>query len=208
MTTPRRVLVAALFAAATFSAVAGCSTHGATGSTPRTSASPAVVAASLRPKTDPASVAADLVVRLNDPRMTDARYRATTINGVLAPNAAGLIARFVPGPAFEAATHLDADRNAGRPTIGQVVALHTTVVSQDATQAVVAVWAVSLVGTAQLGQVVAGWSTDTLTLDRNGARWQLVDYTSTPGPTPQTAQPPDPIATAFTLLAGSTGAGR
>ena len=114
----------------------------------------------------------------------------------------------MPGPAFEAETHLDAERAGRRPTIAQVVALHATVVSRDGPRAVAAVWAVSLVGTAKLGRIVAGWSTDTLTLEWDGARWLLSGYVSTPGPVPQTAQSPDGIAAAFTLLQGSTAVGR
>jgi hypothetical protein len=148
-----------------------------------------------------------MVTRLNDPRMTDGAYRAADAADCLAPDAGALVARFVPGPAFEAATHLDADRAHGQRTVARVVALQATVTSRDATRAVVAVWAVSVVGTRQLGHVVAGWSTDTLTLTLTGGRWLLSAYTSAPGPVPVTAQPPDPIATAFAVLAGSTGTG-
>jgi hypothetical protein len=140
--------------------------------------------------------------------MAEVAYRSAALATTLDPAANALAARFVPGPVFEAVTHLDAERAAGQTTIAQVVALHAVVVSRTAARAVVAVWAVSLVGTAKLGRIVAGWSTDTLTLDLNAGRWLLSGYTSTPGPVPETAQSPDGIAAAFALFRGSTGAGR
>lgn len=194
--------------AAVVAVCAGCGGHQTARSAP---AAPVATSAADSPPaapTDPAAAATGLVARLNDPRMDEAAYRSSTLATSLAPSASALAARFAPGPAFEAATHLRADRAAGRATIAEVVALHATVVAHDDTHAVVAVWAVSLVGTTKLGRVVAGWSTDTLTLEWTGDRWLLDTYTSTPGPVPQTAQPPDGAAAAFALLSGSTGANR
>jgi len=65
----------------------------------------------------------------------------------------------------------------------------------------VKVWAVAVVGTRRLGQLVAAWSTESLLVQRADGRWVLAGYASLPGPVPAATQPPTDIASALRTLA-------
>lgn len=160
---------------------------------------PLAAATTERPVTV-ATVAQRLVRQLNDPRLTDGD-RAALLHAVVAPDAPDLLGTFTPGPGFEQATGLDADAAARRPLVAAVVPVQADVRSQTANAARVAVWAVSVVGTRRLGQLVASWSTETLDLHNADGRWLLVNYRSTPGPVPVSTQPPTPVATVLAALA-------
>ena len=145
----------------------------------------------------PAVVAATLVRQLNDPTLNAADL-ADLLRRVEAPDATDLLTTFTPGPGFEQATGMTADAAAHRPVIGTVVPVATHVVEADGDRARVAVWAVTLVGTSRLGELVASWSTETLDLRSSGTGWLLQAYASTPGPVPTSTQPPSPVQEALT----------
>lgn len=184
------VAAGALLAVMTF--VAGHAT-----SSPRPQTTP-TAAASPHPAA-PAAVAAQLVRRLNDPLLTDTD-RAQLLGSLTAPSAPDLLATFTPGPGFEQATGLAADAAARRPLVASVVPVETNLLVATRSRARVAVWAVTVIGTRRLGQLVGSWSTETVDLRRAGGRWLLAGYRSTPGPVPVSTQPPTPIATVLASL--------
>jgi hypothetical protein len=129
--------------------------------------------------------------------MLDPAHRADELTAYLAPSAQNLASRFTPGAGFEQVTGLAKDRSWGRPAIAAVVPVAASATSLTASSAHVSVWAVSVVGTAQLGQLVESWSTESLALQRSGGRWLLTQYNSSPGPAPAATQSPTPIGSAL-----------
>jgi hypothetical protein len=158
------------------------------------------------PAADAPAFAVKAVRELNSPRMVDRAYRTATLSRFLDPTANRLANRFVPGPGFEAATGLAADRSAGRATVAQVVPVAVASTSQGPNDARVSVWAVSLVGTRRLGQLVASWSTETLTLRRANGGWRVVGYRSSPGPVPAATQPPTDVLSALRAVSAMRNA--
>jgi hypothetical protein len=184
--------VAVLALAASTALIVGLSTHH--------SSSSARARTPLR-ATQPASGAVAFAVHavraLNSPAMLDPAYRADELTAYLAPSARNLASRFTPAAGFEQVTALTEDRSSGRPTIAAVVPIAVSTTALTASSAHISVWAVSVVGTAKLGQLVESWSTESLVLQRSGGRWLLTQYNSSPGPVPSATQSPTPIGSAL-----------
>jgi hypothetical protein len=150
----------------------------------------------------PIAVADALVRQLNDPTLSvDARDRL--LHRVAGTYADALMAAFTPGPGFAQATGLSADA-ANQRFIAAVVPIAGRVVTASTAQARVAVWAVSVVATNRLGQLVESWSTETVDLQRVSGGWLLTGYRSSAGPVPVSTQPPSPLEAA--LIAFGSGA--
>lgn len=154
------------------------------------------------PATDAEAFAVEAVRELNSPAMVDVSYRKRTLARYLDPSANWLAERFVPGLAFEQTTGLAADERAGRATVAEVVPLALSATATRQGNVDVSVWAVSVVGTRRFGQLVASWSTESLTVRREASKWRVVAYRSTPGPVPAATQPPTNVLTALSAVSG------
>ena len=141
--------------------------------------------------------AVEAVRVLNSPAMLDPAHRAAELTAYLAPTAQGLAARFTPEAGFDQVTGLAEDRSSGRPAVAAVVPIGVTTTSMTTSSAHVSVWAVSVVGTTKLGQLVESWSTESLLVQRVNGRWFLTQYSSSPGPVPAATQSPTPIGSAL-----------
>jgi hypothetical protein len=171
--------------------VGGRASSSATGTIPVAARAVVVPAAGAQ------AFAVEAVRNLNSPRMVDFAYRNATLTRFLDPTANNLADRFVPGPGFEAATGLAVDQAAGRATVAQVVPVAASSTTEGPNKARVLVWAVTVVGTRRLGQLVASWSTESLALRREDGGWRIVDYRSSPGPVPAATQPPTDVRSAL-----------
>ena len=155
-----------------------------------------------RPATDAKAFAVEAVRELNSPAMVEVSYRRSTLARYLDPSASGLAERFVPGPAFEQATGLAADERAGHAAVAEVVPLALSATPASDGNVDVSVWAVSVVGTRRFGQLVASWSTESLTVRRETTGWRVVAYRSISGPVPAATQPPTDVLTALSVVSG------
>jgi hypothetical protein len=173
---------------------------GGRASTPRAEATAAAGRSDVVPAEGAEAFAVDAVRELNSPQMVDGAYRSAALTRFLDRSAEGLADRFVPGPAFEEATGLAADQSAGRTTVAQVVPLAVASTPAGRGQVRVSVWAVTVVGTRRFGQLVASWSTESLTVRHEAAGWRVIDYRSLPGPVPAATQPPTDVTSALVAV--------
>jgi hypothetical protein len=173
---------------------------GGRASTPRAEATAAAGRSDVVPAEGAEAFAVGAVRELNSPQMVDSAYRSAALTRFLDRSAEGLADRFVPGPAFEEATGLAADQSAGRTTVAQVVPLAVSSTAAGRGQVRVSVWAVTVVGTRRFGQLVASWSTESLTVRHEAVGWRVVDYRSLPGPVPAATQPPTDVTSALVAV--------
>jgi hypothetical protein len=179
---------------------------GGRASTPRAEATAAAGHSDVVPAEGAEAFAIDAVRELNSPQMVDRTYRSAALERLLDRSADGLADRFVPGPAFEQSTGLAADQAAGRTTVAQVVPLAVASTSAGRSQVQVSVWAVTVVGTRRFGQLVASWSTESLTVRHEAAGWRVVGYRSLPGPVPAATQPPTDVTSALAAVSSMKSA--
>jgi len=187
-----RLVVAALGIAAAGALVTGLSTGHSSSPTRLATPRPAIASP------DSAIAFAVRAVRvLNSPAMLDPSHRAAEFAAYLALDTAALMNRFTPSVGFEQVTGLASDRSSGRPAIAAVVPVAAAATSLTESTAHVSVWAISVVGTTKLGQLVESWSTETLVLQTDNRGWRVARYTSSPGPVPAATQAPTSIESAL-----------
>jgi hypothetical protein len=173
---------------------------GGRASSSQAGAGPVAARAVVVPAAGAQAFAIEAVRDLNSPGMVDSAYRNAMLTRFLDPTANSLAGRFVPGPGFETATGLAVDQAAGRATVAQVVPVAVSSTTEGPNNMRVSVWAVSVVGTRRLGQLVASWSTESLALRREDGGWRIVDYRSSPGPVPAATQPPTDVSSALSAV--------
>ena len=173
---------------------------GGRASTPRVEAPAAAGHSDVVPAEGAEAFAVDAVRELNSPLMVDNAHRGAVLTRFLDRPVGHLADRFVPGPAFEEATGLAADQSAGRTDVAQVVPVAVASTPSGRSQVQVSVWAVTVVGTRRFGQLVASWSTESVTVRHEAAGWRVVGYRSLPGPVPASTQPPTDVTAALVAV--------